>query len=512
MNKAQIYNPIGMYRRLMVYFYDNPVYTCKCAVIRLCNVYMRKLLLVLLLLSLPYALSARDGYSIKLNFSDLKNTVVRLAHYYGKPAPVYQVDSVALNEQGIGTLATNEKIIGGIYILMLPGNNYFEFLLNNGDAIGITATAANIPASIVYSNSPENERFQKYNLYLQNFALRHQSYQSELAKTASKTEKAAVQDKINKAISEVSNYRINYIKQYPGTLLSNIFKATIMPEAPAGKHYLPSGKVDTLYSFYFIKSHYWDNVDFSDERLVYTPVLGSRYHDFLTNYTVHTADSAAKAVDLLLDKAKANLEIKKYTLSWLSQYALESNIMGMDELFVYIVENYYMKGYADWMSKDLLDKYAKRAQEIAPNVIGNKAPEIRMVDMDNNEIPMSYIDAKYTLLIFWAPDCGGCTREVPIIDSIYRNRLKAKGVRIYAVNIDVNKDQWSKVIKEKKLSDDWIHVYDPEQKSTYKADYDVYATPSIYLLDKNKIIRGKRLDHTNISYLVDILERSNNSN
>ena len=52
-----------------------------------------------------------------------------------------------------------------------------------------------------------------------------------------------------------------------------------------------------------------------------------------------------------------------------------------------------------------------------------------------------------------------------------------------------------------------MHVHNPEHTSNYKADYDVYGTPSIYLLDERKIIRGKKLDHSNIGTVIEMLER-----
>jgi hypothetical protein len=43
--------------------------------------------------------------------------------------------------------------------------------------------------------------------------------------------------------------------------------------------------------------------------------------------------------------------------------------------------------------------------------------------------------------------------------------------------------------------------------SDWRSKFDVYSTPTIYLLDEKKIIRGKRLDHSNIASLVEMLER-----
>ena len=69
---------------------------------------------------------------------------------------------------------------------------------------------------------------------------------------------------------------------------------------------------------------------------------------------------------------------------------------------------------------------------------------------------------------------------------------------------------WTDFITKHKLQD-WIHVWDPEHKSSYKSQYDVYATHSIYFLDEKKIIRGKKLDHSNITVLLDILENKQKS-
>lgn len=448
---------------------------------------MKRFLLTLLIAFLLPALSfAKDGYTLRLHFSDLSKTTIYLAHYYSKPAPIYQVDSIWLDQDGNGTLSRNAKINGGIYILVLPNMAFVEFLLNNGDDFSISATSAGSQGVVSFTGSLENDRFLKYKADMQRIASTSANAQAEM-----------------------SNYRDEYVRKYPGTLLANIFKALTLPVVPAGKHYLPSGKEDTAFAFYYTKAHYWDLIDFKDERLINTPFLDSRLKDYMDKYVEHTPDSVGAAADVLLAKVKNAGEFKKFLLVWLTQYIMESPVMGMDEAFVYLVENYYMKGYADWMDKEWLQKYIERAQLIAPNVLGNKAPEINLVGINKEQVSLSSVDANYIVLMFWSPDCGACTKEAPIVDSLYKTVLKDKGVKVFAVNIDKNEQLWNKVVKEKGLTD-WIHVFDPEGKGSFRADYDVYRTPTIYLLDKNKIIRGKGLNHVNISALVDILENSGN--
>jgi hypothetical protein len=74
------------------------------------------------------------------------------------------------------------------------------------------------------------------------------------------------------------------------------------------------------------------------------------------------------------------------------------------------------------------------------------------------------------------------------------------------VRTEGDEKKWQDLIQKDHI-EDWVNVYDPEHKSKFREDYDVYSTPTIYLLDETKIIRGKRIDHSNIATLIEMLER-----
>lgn len=469
---------------------------------------MKQFLLGLLLLSgtVQCALAA-DGYNIKLKFSDYSGKKVFLAHYYGKPLPtIYKVDSGVVDKSGVVTLATTQKIIGGIYIMLLEGNtSYFEFLLDNGDKMDINVTAAKLPLGVSFKNSPENERFLKYVAFLSDVGKQHKALAESLPAAKSAKDSLTIQQKMGALSKEVSDFRNDYIKSNPKTMLANIFGALENPDVPQAKK--ADGTIDEDAQYRLYKKHFWDNVDFSDERLVYTPLLDSKLEMYFTRLVPSIPDTFSADADKIIAKARASKEVFKYVVHWLTTYAQESNIMGMDAVFVHLVENYYMKGDAFWLNSGTLQKYIDRAKSVAPNVIGNIAPPMKMEKRDGGNITLEDVDAKYTLLVFWSPDCGHCVEEVPRIDSAVKAAgLDKKGLKIIGFNIDLETEKWNKVIKDKKLSDNWIHVYDPKRISNYRAQYDVYGTPSIYLLDEKKIIRGKKLDHTNIGVVVDILE------
>jgi peroxiredoxin len=469
---------------------------------------MRKTLLSLLILAGAWtSATARDGYKIQVKLNGMKDTMVYLAHYYAKPLPtIYRTDSARFDKNGVATMESKTKITGGIYII-LPANKtaYFEFLLNNGDEMSMTADMKNLPTGVVFKNSPENERFLEYENFLTDYGKKQQELMAELAAAKTKADSAAVREKGSKVGKELTSYRLDYAQKHPGTLLANIFNALEMPQVPEGKHLLPNGKEDSMFAYHYFKDHYWEKFDFKDDRLIHTPIYEARLDEYFNKIVMQLPDSVEKEMDRILAKTRGTEELFKYTLSWLSTNVQNSKVMGMDEAFVYLVENYYMKGDASWLDHATLEKYIERAGKIAPNVIGNLAPELTMIDINKKKHALSEIKSKYTLLVFWSPDCGVCQHEVPILDSVYKAALKAKGVTVYAVRTEGTEQQWQDFIKKHDL-DDWINVYDPEHTSNYRAQYDVYATPVMYLLDEKKIIRGKRFDHTNVMDVINFLE------
>src|SRR6185312_7164932 len=124
------------------------------------------------------------------------------------------------------------------------------------------------------------------------------------------------------------------------------------------------------------------------------------------------------------------------------------------------------------------------------------------------------------VICFWDPTCSHCKDIVPRLDSIYKAKWKAEGVRIYGVMVDGGREQWLQFIKDHNLTD-WIHVYETaaHADSTEKAGqpsfrqlYDVYQTPILYLLDSNKRIIAKKLSYLQLDQVIDLKLRQKKSN
>lgn len=479
---------------------------------------MKKSILIasLLLLALANTTFAKYGYKINIKIAGLKDSTAYLVHYYGKPLPtIYKRDSTKFNSKGVAIFESNDSnFVGGIYMLLLSDRKtYFEFLLDNGDDFSISTTMKNVQEDITFKNSPTNDLFKEYVDFLKGYSRTQEGFKKELSQAKNTSDSQAVRKKAISSSKELTLFRKNIAAKNPNTLLSSIFHALETPVVPEGDHYLADGKTkDTTFPFAYYKSHYWDGYNLQDERLIHTPILDSKLEEYFNKLVVQWPDSVNHEADMLLKKAKGTKENFKYVLWWLTRFTENSKIMGMDESFVHLIESYYMKGDAYWLSSDELSKFTDRAMKIAPNVIGNVAPEVKLRDIfTKNTESLVNLKAKYTLLVFYSPDCNHCQKELPSIDSLYELKLKKLGVKVYTVATEAEDSKIAEFLVKNKL-EKWINTSDPEHTGDWRGKYDVYSTPSIYLLDEKKIIRGKRLDHTNILEVIEMLENDKKIN
>lgn len=474
---------------------------------------MKRLLLTGLLCLMSTFLFAKKGYKIEIKFKqDMPDEYVYLAHYYAKPLPtIYKTDSAKVINKRSAVIDSKDSVLGGIYmILFAERSKYVEFVLDNGASMEMTIDTVNMPANITFKNSPENTRYVAYEQYLMGYGKKQAAIGEDMKAAKTEADTQAVRNKYKAALKELVTYRQDYVKKYPGTYLANVFNALKVPEIPEGTFYLEDKQtVDSNYAYRYYKTHFWDDFDFSDNRLMYSPIYDGKLDEYFNRLVVPLPDSMNAESDALLARTRKAKELFKYTLHWLARNAESSKVMGMDEVFVHLVEKYYMKGDAYWLDSASLSKYEDRAKKIAPNVLGNIAPELKLQDIHSlKDVSLHGVASKYTLVIFWSRECGHCMTEVPKLDSLYEKVLKQRGVKVYAVSTEGELSEIQKTV-DKLTIGDWINVVDANNKKEYRSQYDVYSTPKIYLLDDQKKIIGKGLDHSNIVEVLDWTEKKN---
>jgi peroxiredoxin len=180
--------------------------------------------------------------------------------------------------------------------------------------------------------------------------------------------------------------------------------------------------------------------------------------------------------------------------------------MGMDAVFVHLGKEYYMKGKCPWATSSTVTKITERVELLEPLLLGKKAPNLFMTDTTGTYRYLHDVNAKYTILFFWDSQCGHCQQETP---KLYEWWLKnrSKGIQVYAASIERKDDEWMKFIRSKNIRQ-WLNVRDSKTHTDFKVTYDIYATPVLYVLDKNKIIIAKRIGYENLDDFLTQYEKT----
>ena len=440
-----------------------------------------------------------DGYEIKVRVKGVKNGKCFLANNYGDKQ--YLKDSIISDANGNFTFKGKEPLEGGIYLVVLPGRKYFEIIISE-QKFSVETDTADYVQNMKVLGSTENELFYHYLNYINPRGREVDNLRKRMDKNKdNKDSLAAIKSRVSVLDNEVINYKKTFMVEHPKALLAKVFRAMQEPEIPDFPR-LANGRKDSIAEFNFYKSHYFDNLDFSDDRIIRTPIYHNKIKQYMTSLTLQIPDSINKEADYLIEKARASKELFKYTVWYITNTYETSNIMGMDAVFVHMVDKYYKTNQATWVDSVTLYKIVERGKTLKPLLLGKKAPNLIMKDRFGKIETLHNVNAKYTVLCFWDPDCSHCKKEIPVLKEIY-DQVKTHGVQVYGVCTEVEIEKWTKFIDEYKL--DWINVADPTLLTNFRKTYDINSTPILYLLDEKKEILAKKLS---IDQLGDLLEKN----
>lgn len=491
---------------------------------------------ILILFTVLGGISSFAQNTLKFKIAGAKDTTIFLANYYGNK--LYYSDTAKSNANGEVIFSTKKKFDPGVYAVVISGK-YFEIILNN-ENVNIETDRKDLAGNVVVKTSAENKVFYEYISFINSKRKEAEPIREKLKDLKKDNpDFKKMSDRLNEIDKAVKNKQSELIKNNPKLLISKVINMSIDPEIPEAPKGADGKPLDSLFAYKYLKEHYWDNIDFSDERLVRAPFFHNRIEGFFKNMVMQSPDSCFKEAQRLIGKITATYtpdkngkavhdtvrkhEMFKYTVHLLTYTFEQSKVMCMDAAFVQMVFNYHKQNRVWWIKKKDLVKYTERAEELAPIVCNALAHPVSLLDTAQKEWKRLYdFKSDYTVLVFWDPECGHCKKEMPLLSEIHK-KMKAEGksVEVYAVSSDHNK-KWKEVIKEYKL-EEFTNVALPQiyfekqelareaivkgytdlKSMNYRTTFDVYSTPKVFLLDKNKKILAKQLEAEQIEPLID---------
>jgi thiol-disulfide isomerase/thioredoxin len=459
-------------------------------------------IILLSLFSILSIAQIKKGYEISFNINGLSDSTVYLAYHLGDKQ--YIKDSVKLEKSGHGMFSGKESLPEGIYMIVLPGRKYFEILVSDDQFFSLTCSYADYFKTLKFSGSDENSSFIDYQKKWVKMQDEAGALNTRFQNNRSNNDSTRILSELRKNKEEnMKGYLHEVINSNKGSLLAMLVKAILPVEVPPVV--LPPNttnpdSVRWFRAYLYNKDHFFDNIDLTDERLLRTPILQAKLNMFFTNVVIQLADSLNREIDKIISKCSSNYKIFQFVSVYLFNHFRESEIMGHDAVMVKLADDIYLSGKADWTTQEWRDNLKKEVDRIRPNLIGQKAHDLVMDSFTGVFVSLYDITKDFTILYFWEPDCGHCQESTPKLKAYY-DKAKNEGVEIFAVCTQADKVKWEKYIRDNNLI--WINGWDPRRVTNFDYYYNVQSTPSVYILDKNKVIIAKKLPIESVGSFID---------
>lgn len=461
-------------------------------------------------------IAQNQGHNIKIKFRDFKGPELYLGFNYGDKK--FISDTAKINKNGEYVFSGPKPLEGGIYLAILPSKKYFEFVVDEQN-FSIETDTVDFIKNAKIKGSENNVQFFAFVNYVA-------SRQSDLMRYKSRVDNLEAgndsikfyQEKMTAIEKEISDYRMKIIEKYPNLFIADLFNAMREPVVPDPPK-LPNGNIDSSFGYKYFKAHYFDHFKWNDDKLAKTPLLHNKMKYYLDKLTVQVPDSIIKSADWLIEQASGSKELYKYIVHYITSTYERSNVMGMENVFVHVAKKYYTPKKAFWADSATVAKIQERADALEPLLIGKIAPNIALADTSTKKWYSLYkVNSPYTILYFWDPDCGHCQKVTPKLVEIY-HKFKPKGFDVFAVCTQRDTEKWKKFVDEKKMVFTNVAMFkdvaDHPEKYIYELKvtdinsinfhktYDIYSTPQVYVLDKDKKIIARRLGVEDLEGFLD---------
>ena len=213
------------------------------------------------------------------------------------------------------------------------------------------------------------------------------------------------------------------------------------------------------------------------------------------------------------------LELKNYGLNFLTQHPdTDFSLMLLESITL-------QKEFDAKLANEILEKIPNKIsnrqynievmQKINFNInnalskavteVNSIAPDFTAPDPEGNQITLSEILGKVTILDFWASWCRPCRLENPNFVKLY-DKYHEKGLNIISVSLDREnqKSRWIKAIEKDNLS--WYNVSNLKYwQDPVALMYNITSIPATFILDDKGTIIATRLRGSALEKKIDEL-------
>jgi thiol-disulfide isomerase/thioredoxin len=246
--------------------------------------------------------------------------------------------------------------------------------------------------------------------------------------------------------------------------------------------YVPDWRLPALEQSREIMQNYLNLTDFHDPVFQRSPFFAQKVTDYLSVSSLLTETAKDSVLISAINQFFVTVnpgdtllrDISAIMRPWLLQN-------GYDATAEYLDVRYFSSqctAESDVGLPERIEAYRRTAK-------GQSAPEIVWIKGSGEIKKLTEFPGKNVLVVFWASWCQHCMETLP---AIYNYSVK-EGIPVVAIALDKDEEPWGKAIVS---MPGWIHLRasggwnDPWVKL-----YGVFGTPTIFVLNADKVIIGK---------------------
>lgn len=415
--------------------------------------------------------------SVSVKNFELRSQEVIFAFQYGNQ--VLEKSRAVLDENGF-VYIYNESLHSGIYYLIFTDSTSIEFMYDSlyPGTVKIEKTGA---AEFPKIEGPSVT--QEFNNYMRQLSISGFNKAISAEKNNLSTFNRKQSDSLLKVFAD----------KIPGSMLDIYLRAQINIDIPA---YNPPAEIENkdsaiwIFKLNYFAKHYFDRIDFNDSRLLYTPVYTDMVDYYLDKLTSKDYHKINENIDLLMDKTADNRVFQQYTAEYiLNKLSKKKNDPVFENSYLHVIEKYYLKSGFTWIKNSEVAYFTSEYNRRKPALLGEPAPEISMINSDGSLVSLQNIGKPIIVLYFFDYDCPLCEKITPELRKITA-RYNYLDIAVLAICTGENPENWKNYIAGKRLSS-WVNVFDKDKIDQNAVKYNLSHTPTLFLLDGNKIIIDK---------------------
>jgi peroxiredoxin len=231
-------------------------------------------------------------------------------------------------------------------------------------------------------------------------------------------------------------------------------------------------------------------LDFSDESLVQTSIMTDKIFTYLVSFNQkgYTQDQRQNEYIKAVDAIMADVKKEAGESSEVYEFVVDYLVSGFEGLKMDKVLTWMSDHYAEQLCKTEEKTTLRRKLEAQKMTVGSVVPDFTLNDLKGQPVTLSRALKSRTLLVFWASWCPHCNSILPQIKSMCSGK---SNLEVIAISLDTSADEWNKAVFNAGF-ESFRNLSDlREWNGKVVEDYNVYATPTMFLIDASRKILAK---------------------